>query len=53
MREPKYYLIELLSQWLEWAPGDGRGSQGYATLEGLKNALRQANIEDLAYDLNL
>ena len=50
---PKSYLSTLLTQWLEWAPGDGRGSQGFATLEGLKDALRQANLGATAHDLHL
>ena len=32
---PESYLREMLSQWLRWAPGDGRGSTGesvHATL---------------------
>ena len=40
----KGYLRELLSQWLEWAPGDARGSTGYATRESLVAALRKANL---------
>ena len=28
---PKSWLKEMLSQWLQWAPGDGRGSTGVAT----------------------
>ena len=45
---PSSYLEELLSQWLQWAPGDGRGSTGYATKESLIAALRQANLGALA-----
>ena len=50
---PKSYLSTLLTQWLEWAPGDGRGSQDFATLEGLRAALKQANLGATAYDLHL
>ena len=50
---PKSYLSRLLSQWLEWAPGDGRGSEGFATLERLKDALRQTNLGATAHDLKL
>ena len=41
---PKSYLREMLSQWLQWAPGDGRGSTSYATKESLHAALLRANI---------
>ena len=50
---PKSYLSTLLSQWLEWAPGDGRGSEGFATLVRLKDALRQTNLGATAHDLQL
>ena len=50
---PKSYLSRLLSKWLEWAPGDGRGSEGFATLERLKDALRQINLGATAHDLKL
>ena len=50
---PTSYLDELLSKWLEWAPGDRRGSKGFATLEGLKDALRQADLGATAHDLHL
>ena len=45
---PKSYLRELLSQWLQWAPGDGRGSTGFATRESLRTALLKANLGQLA-----
>ena len=45
---PKSYLRELLSQWLQWAPGDGRGSTSYATKESLRTALLSANLGQLA-----
>lgn len=50
---PKSWLGDMLSQWLEWAPGDGRGSKGFATLEGLRDALRRANLGATAHDLHL
>ena len=34
----------MLSQWLQWTPGDGRGSTGYATRESLHAALLKANL---------
>ena len=50
---PRGYLREMLSQWLEWAPDDGRGSADFATLEELKRALRQANLGATAHDLHI
>ena len=34
----------MLQDWLQWAPGDGRGSTCFATLEGLKEALNNAGF---------
>ena len=45
---PKSYLRDMLSQWLQWAPGDGRGSTGFATKESLHAALLKANLGQLA-----
>ena len=45
---PESYLREMLSQWLQWAPGDGRGSTGFATRELLRAALLRANLGQLA-----
>ena len=45
---PKSYLRELLSQWLQWAPGDERGSTGCASKESLRAALLKANLGQLA-----
>ena len=45
---PKSYLREMLSQWLQWAPGDWRGSTGYASKESLRAALLRANLGQLA-----
>jgi hypothetical protein len=45
---PKSYLGEMLSQWLQWTPGDGRGSTGIATRESLRAALLRANLGRLA-----
>lgn len=46
-------LSEVLSKWFQWAPGDARGSTNFATLESLKNALRQAGLGATAHDLKL
>ena len=45
---PESYLNEMLSQWLQWAPGDGRGGTGFATRESLRAALLRANLGQLA-----
>jgi hypothetical protein len=47
---PKSYLREMLSQWLQWAPGDKRGSTDFATRESLRVALLRANLGQLAFD---
>ena len=43
----------MLSQWLQWAPGDSRGSTSFATLEDLKTALNQAGLGATAHDLKV
>ena len=48
MQAPESYLGEMLSQWLQWAPGDGRGSTGFATRESLRAALLRANLGQVA-----
>jgi hypothetical protein len=48
---PNSYLREMLSQWLQWAPGDGRGSTGFATRGSLRAALLKANLGQLAHQL--
>ena len=45
---PKSFLGEMLSQWLQWAPEDGRGSTDFATRESLRAALLRANLGQLA-----
>ena len=41
---PLSYLRQMVSQWLQWAPRDGRGSTGFATEESLHVALLKANL---------
>ena len=36
---PQSWLRAILSEWLEWAPNDSRGSSSFATLQALKDAL--------------
>ena len=50
---PRGWLREILSQWLERAPGDGQGITDFATLEGLKHSLRQANLGAIAQYLHI
>ena len=45
---PISWLNSMISKWLEWAPGDRRGSTGFATKECLRAALLQANLGDVA-----
>ena len=47
------FLREMLSKWLEWAPGDQRGSEQYATLEALKIAVSSAGLGTSAADLTI
>ena len=44
-------LTRLLEKWVEWYPGDGRGSKTFATYSGLKTALVNAGLRDMARDL--
>ena len=46
---PVSWLEEMLAQWLQWAPGDSRGSTNFATLEDLKTALNKAGLGATAH----
>ena len=50
---PKSWLSALISEWLEWAPGDSRGSTNYANLEDLKSAVSKAGFGVIATELSL
>lgn len=51
---PGNCLSRMLVDWLQWAPGDDRGSMTYATLEGLKFALKSVEgLEMLAKDVGV
>ena len=52
-RAPMSWLQETLSQWLQWAPGDSRGSTSFATLENLKTALHRVELGATAHDLKV
>lgn len=45
---PKSYLRELLTQYLQWGPGDQRGSKDFPTRDSLRIALQQTNLSQLA-----
>ena len=45
---PDSWLKKMLTQWLQWAPGDGRGSVGFATRDSLHVALLRAGLGQLA-----
>ena len=50
---PMSYLKEMVSQWLQWASGDGRGSTDCATKESLVAALLKVNLGQLAEKIDL
>ena len=45
---PESWLGAMLAQWLQWAPGDGRGSTNVANEDSLKQALIKAELSDTA-----
>ena len=49
---PSSYLSQMIENWLQWAPDDGRGSKNYATFEGLRDALTR-NPDTAALACNL
>ena len=51
--DPKLVLQAILTEWFQWAPGDIRGSDDFATLQSLKNALIKAGLGAAAHDLNI
>ena len=50
---PEDLLCTMLSVWLQWAPGDGRGSTEHATLSALKSALNNAGFGRTAEQLHI
>ena len=48
---PQTCLSVMLTEWLEWAPNDARGSTQYATFESLKGAVSEAGLESIADNL--
>ena len=47
-KSPQSWLKRMITQWLQWAPGDGRGSTSVATKESLRAALLEINLGQLA-----
>ena len=50
---PESHLGAMLEEWIQWAPGDSRGSTGFATLDRLKSAVCKAGLGAAAHDLNI
>lgn len=48
---PTGFMYEMLSEWLEWTPGDQRGSTQYATLEALNMTISDAGLGATAAEL--
>ena len=38
---PESYLADMISRWMNWAPGYARGSEDYAKLEHLKSVIHR------------
>ena len=52
MGAPGSWLSAMLTEWLEWKPGDQRGSKEYASLESVKIAVDKAGLGKTAADLH-
>ena len=48
---PKALLREMLREWLEWAPGDSRGSSSSASIKCLKRALNKSDLGKTALEV--
>ena len=47
---PESYLEEVLCRWYQWAPGDRRGSEDFATLKALRYEVGlERQLLDLKY----
>ena len=53
MTAPKSFLHAMLEEWLQWAPGDHRGSKNFATLEALQLALSESGLGAAAARLSI
>ena len=52
MGAPGSWLSAMLEAWLEWKPGDKRGSSESASLESLKEAVSKARLGKTAAELH-
>ena len=52
-RTAEDFLCTMLSEWLQWAPGDSRDSIEYATLSVLKRAVNNAGFGRTAEQLHI
>ena len=50
---PVSHLGAMLEEWIQWAPGDSRGSKNFATLRLLKKALSKAGLGAAAHDFSI
>ena len=50
---PESYMDAVISGWLDWGPGDVRGSEDVATLEALRVAVIRAGFVKVAGTLTL
>ena len=50
---PKTWFDAMLEEWLQWAPGDRRGSTSFATLKALKAALVNTGLGAAAQELHI
>ena len=53
IKTPEGSLCAMLSKWLQFAPGDCRGSTEYATLRGLRRAVDRAGYGRTAEKLSV
>ena len=53
IKAPYSFLNAMLQEWLQWAPGDSRGSKNFAILENLKSALLKAGFGATAHNLHI
>ena len=50
---PGSYMDCIIDKWSHWAPSDARGSNDYATLEALRDAVNKAGFSDIAPNLTI
>ena len=52
MGAPRTWFSAMLEEWLEWKPGDERGSKERASLKSLKKAVDKAGLGKTAAELH-